>query len=71
MVEYYIIFSLEIHGENMPVIGGDKYCEIANVIITYITVHYSALFLASLQTKCACFYIQRSSEGCEHLLDLI
>ncbi len=33
---------------NMPVIGGDKSYDIPNLLIAYITVHYSAVFLVSL-----------------------
>ncbi len=42
---------------DMPVIGGDKRCKTANLLIAYITVHYNAVFRVTLYKKY--FYISR------------
>ncbi len=39
----------------MPVTGEIKICEITNLILAYITVHYSAVLLVTLQI--ICFYV--------------
>ncbi len=39
----------------MPVTGEIKICEIPNLILAYITIHYSAIFPVTLQI--ICFYI--------------
>ncbi len=41
----------------MPVIGRDKNFEIPNLLLAYITVNFSVVFLVRLQTMC--FYISR------------
>ncbi len=43
----------------MPVIGGDKICEISNLIIAYIAVHYSADFLVTFEIMC-CYVLRKA-----------
>ncbi len=62
MDEYYIILlqnTCRIHVENILDIVEIKNFEILNLIITYITVHYSAIFLVCFQKMC--FYISRKA----------
>ncbi len=53
----------------MPVIGGGKTCKMPNLILAYITGHYNAVFLVTLQIMC--ISASRSPEGRECLLYLI
>ncbi len=43
----------------MPVTGEIKICEIPSLILAYITVHYSAVILVTLQI--ICFYVSRKA----------
>ncbi len=43
----------------MPVTGEIKICEIPSLILAYITVHYSPIFLVTLQM--ICFYESRKA----------
>ncbi len=43
----------------MPVIGGDTNCEIPNLLVPYITVHYRAMFPVRLHTMYC--YISRKA----------
>ncbi len=43
----------------MPITGEINICEIPSLILAYITVHYSAGFLVTLQV--ICFYVSRKA----------
>ncbi len=58
MVEYYIIF-VNIQKRKYASHRRDKICEIPNLILAYITVHYSAVSVVTMQM--ICFYVSRKA----------